>query len=77
MNNFIYIDGIAFWVVLGYLILQFIGFVIIGNSYLKSLRDNDLKDKQLKKLRTGYNLLIGEYHRATVKKLGGDYGKKK
>lgn len=67
MNNFIFIDGIAFWIVLIFLILWFLIFVLIGNGYINSQREIDLKDKQLKKLRSDYNILIGEYHRATFK----------
>ncbi len=67
MNNFIFIDGIAFWIVLIFLILCFLIFVLIGNGYINSQREIDLKNKQLKKLRADYNILIGEYHRATFK----------
>lgn len=67
MNNFIFIDGIAFWIVLILLILMFLIFILVGNRYIKSQREIDLKDKQLKRLRREYNLLIGEYHKATFK----------
>ena len=67
MNNFIFIDGIAFWIVLIFLILWFLIFVLIGSGYINSQREIDLKEKQLKKLRSDYNILIGEYHRATFK----------
>lgn len=67
MDNFIFIDGIAFWIVLIFLILWFLLFVLIGNGYINSQRELDLKNKQLKKLRSDYNILIGEYHRATFK----------
>ena len=67
MNNFIFIDGIAFWIVLILLILMFLIFILVGNGYIKSQREIDLKDKQLKKLRREYNLLIGEYHKATFR----------
>lgn len=67
MNNFIFIDGIAFWIVFIFLILWFLAFIYIGNGYINSQREIDLKDKQLKKLRREYNRLIGEYHKATFK----------
>ncbi len=67
MNNFILIDGIAFWIVLLFLIFMFIVFLLVGNGYINSRHEIDKKDKQLKELRSKYNRLIGEYHRATFK----------
>ena len=67
MDSFILIDSVTAWVILIYLVLQFLVFILIGNGYLKSRQEIDLKDKQLKKLRSRYNILIGEYHRATFK----------
>lgn len=67
MENYIFITGPAFWVILGFLVLLFLGFIYIGNSYIKSRQEIYKKDRQLKKLRSEYNLLIGEYHRATFK----------
>ncbi len=67
MDNFIFIDGIAFWIVLLFLIFMFVIFLVVGNGYINCRREIDLKDKQLKKLRSDYNILIGEYHRATFK----------
>lgn len=67
MHNFILIDGIAFWVILIYLILQFLFFVLIGNSYLKCQKEIDLKDKQLRMMRKKYNVLLGKYYKETFK----------
>lgn len=67
MDNFILIDGIAFWILLIYLILQFLFFVLIGNSYLKCQKEIDLKDKQLRMMRKKYNVLLGKYHKETFK----------
>lgn len=66
MNNFIFIDGIAFWIVLIFLILYFLLFILIGSGYINNQRELDLKNKQLKKLRSEYNILIGEYQRVTL-----------
>ncbi len=67
MNNFILIDGIAFWILLLFFIFMFMVFLLVGNGYIKSRQEIYLKDRQLKKLRSDYNILIGEYHRATFK----------
>lgn len=67
MNSFILINGIAFWVLLIFLILQFFIVILLGNAYIKQSRELDIKDRKLKKLRAEYNFLIGEYHRATFK----------
>lgn len=65
--SYILIDGPVAWIVLIYLTLQLIAFCIIGNAWLKSQRKCDAKDKQLKKYRSDYNRLLGQYQRDTFK----------
>lgn len=67
MNNFIFIDGIAFWVVVIFLMVWALVFAVISVGYVRSKNQIKYKDKQLKKLRREYNLLVGEYHKATFK----------
>ena len=67
IDNLILIDGYICWLVLIYLVLQFIGFIVMGNAYLKAYRDMDYKDKQYRKLCSEYNILVGMYQRDTYK----------
>ena len=67
MNSFILIDGFAFWVLLIVFIMGFITCIFLGNGYLDSQRKLELKDRQLKNLKIEYNLLLGEYQKATFK----------
>ncbi len=67
MKNYIFIDGIAFWVVVIFLMVVFLLFIALGSGYIKSKREIDHKNNQLKKLRREYNVLIGEYQKATFK----------
>ena len=62
--SFILLDGWAFWVVIAYLIFQFIAFLIVGNSWLSARQEIDEKKKQLRELRHGYNDLLGKYQQA-------------
>lgn len=74
----IFIDGWALWVVLALLFFQFIVFIVVGNAWLKAERKLNEKEKQISKLRHGYNDLLGKYQQALFKLLdvetdmGGD-----
>ena len=76
--SFIFIDGWALWVVLTLFVLWLAVFVIIGNAWIKAERELHKKEKQISKLRHGYNDLLGKYQQATFKlpdvetDLGGD-----
>lgn len=61
MNSFILINGVAFWVLLIVFLIFFFVFIAIGNGYLKSQRQNDLKDRQLSELQADYDLLFNRY----------------
>lgn len=65
MNNFILIDGIAFWILFIVFVIGFITLILLGNGYLDSQRKLESKNRQLKNLKIEYNLLLGEYQKAT------------
>lgn len=67
MNSFILIDGFAFWVLLIVFVMGFITCIFLGNGYLDSQRKLESKNRQLKNLKIEYNLLLGEYQKATFK----------
>ena len=66
-SSCIFLDGWVLWVILAYLLFQFIAFLVVGIAWLKAERELDEKKEQLSKLRHGYNVLIGKYHRDTFK----------
>lgn len=65
MNSFILINGVAFWVLFIVFVIGCITFILLGNGYLAAQRKLDLKDRQLRSLKTDYNILLSKYKKAT------------
>ena len=76
MNTFILINGVTVWILIIVFLIFFFVFIAIGNGYLKSQRQNDLKDRQLRALQADYELLLNKYKKATFKLPDVDAGAK-
>ena len=61
MNSFILIDGVALWVILGFVAFFAIDYIIVACAYLKSIRENAQQKEIIKQLRKDNNELLGAY----------------
>ena len=67
MNTSLVLSGYALYCFMGLFAMLVIGFIFYSCAYIKEVHKRDKAEAKLKKLRSGYNKLIGEYHRATFK----------
>ena len=65
MNSYILIDGVMLYIVMGIFVCLVLAIILFGCSYVNEARERDKMETKYKKLRHGYNKLIGMYQRET------------
>lgn len=61
MNSFIVINDFITWLIVLYLIFQFIVLCMLGCGYLRGQKELYKKDRTIKRLRADNNKLMGMY----------------
>lgn len=61
MNSYIVMNTVIGWLIVLYLMFQFIVLCMLGCGYLKGQKEIYKKDRTIKRLRADNNLLVGMY----------------
>lgn len=67
MNTSLVISGYALYLFMGFFAILAIGFIFYGCAYIKEAREREKAEAKYRKLCHGYNRLIGEYQRITLR----------
>lgn len=67
MNTSLVISGYALYIFFGAFAFIFLGFIFYGCAYTFETRRSYKREYELKKLRKGYNELLGMYQRDCLK----------
>ncbi len=67
METYLVLSGYVLYIFMCVFFMLAIGCIFYGCAYMKEAREHDKTKYEFKRLRRGYNKLIGEYHRATFK----------
>ncbi|MBQ4118966.1 MAG: hypothetical protein IJD45_01080 [Clostridia bacterium] len=67
MNTSLVLSGYALYCFMGLFAVLVIGFIFYSCAYVKEAREREKAEAKYRKLCRGYNRLIGEYQRITLR----------